>query len=195
MSCADSVTLGIKAEECPQLCLCPEVLRVQHVVRCQLLRNQWAALLLCRTLCHSCRSCSINIQGDCMQNTTSAYSRYKRDQDSRISQDQKFPLEPGPWEPPKQWSSSTHSSAGAKPYLPTQSTEKRGIFQQNKPLSQHTHTQFFSSSFSLETLRVTYRALPSSWPAWSEMQTDNKRERVSLSGPAEWWNLIARFIL
>lgn len=69
-----------------------------------------------------------------------------------IAQTRSFLLNWNPGSPEKQWSSSTHSSAWAEPYLPTVSAEKRGIFQQNKPLSQHAHTDF---SF-LETLWVTH---------------------------------------
>lgn len=172
MSCSDSVTLGIKAGECPHF---------TSVLRCSV------SSMHCRDCCCFARAhCSgiSNQHCECVVHyvtiaaptilifkgvktrSTSAYSLSREIRTRINSVDQKFPLEPGPWEPPKKrGSSSTHSSAGAKPYLPTLTAEKRGIFQQNKPLSQHAHTDFF---FFLETLWVTHRTIQSS--SWADQK-------------------------
>lgn len=89
------------------------------------------------------------------------------------SVDQKFPWDPG--SPPRWWSSSAHSSAWAQPYLPTLSAEKRGILQQNKPLFQHTRTDFFFWEPSRLLTELFYPL------GGSEMQTDYKRDSASLS--------------
>lgn len=76
----------------------------------------------------------------------------------------RFSLEPGPREPPKQWSSSTHSSAWAKPYLPT--LKRRGFSSRIRPSpNMHTLTDFF---FSL-SLWVTHRTIQSS-SCWADQK-------------------------
>lgn len=106
LSCSDSATLGVKAEECPHF---TSDWCVQHVPKRSVLQELNAQELdnqHCEFgvyyIAVSAPTISVLKDIKTRQHTTSAYS-LSREMRTRInSVDQKFPLEPGHREPPKQ---------------------------------------------------------------------------------------------